>query len=201
MKIAKTKKIGPAWDGAYDMGPMVSEELLKSVTCWIGKGVEEGADLILDGRGVKVPGYENGFYLGPTIFDNVAPEMRIGIDEIFGPVLCIKRIKNFEEGLAIANSSEFANGSSIFTLNGNYAREFARRTDAGMVGINVGIPVPISAFPFSGHKASFFGDLHCMGKDGIAFFTETKSVTSYWFNDEKINETKVGTWEGTVSRT
>jgi malonate-semialdehyde dehydrogenase (acetylating)/methylmalonate-semialdehyde dehydrogenase len=131
----------------------------------------------------------------------VKPEMRVGIDEIFGPVLCIKRVKDFEEGLAIMNSSEFANGSSIFTQNGYYAREFAKRTHAGMVGINVGIPVPISVFPFCGHKSSFYGDLHVMGEDGIAFYTETKAVTSRWFSEEEMKETKVGTWDGTVFRT
>jgi malonate-semialdehyde dehydrogenase (acetylating)/methylmalonate-semialdehyde dehydrogenase len=127
--------------------------------------------------------------------------MRVGIDEIFGPVLSIKRVKNFEEGLAISNASEFANGSSVFTESGYYAREFARRTHAGMVGINVGIPVPISVFPFSGHKNSFFGDLHVMGQDGIAFYTETKAVTSHWLGEEEKKETKVDTWEGTMSRT
>ena len=138
--------------------------------------------------------------MGPTIFDNVSPDMRIGIDEIFGPVLSIKRVKDFEEGLHEMNSSEFANGSSIFTLNGAYAREFSRRSDGGMVGINVGIPVPMSAFPFCGHKNSFYGDLHVMGEDGVAFYTETKAVTSHWFDEESLQGAKVGTWEGTISR-
>jgi malonate-semialdehyde dehydrogenase (acetylating) / methylmalonate-semialdehyde dehydrogenase len=171
------------------------------VTDWIDKGVQEGAKLALDGRGVAPSGYENGFFVGPTIFDHVTRDMRIGIDEIFGPVLCIKRVKDFEEGLEIMNASEFANGSSIYTQSGHWAREFSRRTDAGMVGINVGIPVPMSAFPFSGHKASFFGDLHCMGQDGVAFCTETKSVTSRWFSAEEMRQTKVSTWDGTTSRT
>ncbi|MEG0662569.1 MAG: aldehyde dehydrogenase family protein, partial [Anaerovoracaceae bacterium] len=132
--------------------------------------------------------------LGHTIFDHVTPEMSIGNEEIFGPVLCIKRVKDFEEGLAIMNANPFANGSVIFTQSGYYAREFARRSDGGMVGINVPIPVPYGVFPFSGHKDSFFGDLHCVGKDGVRFFTETKSVTSRWFDEEELKRTKLSGW-------
>jgi malonate-semialdehyde dehydrogenase (acetylating)/methylmalonate-semialdehyde dehydrogenase len=167
---------------------------------WIEKGIAEGAKLVLDGRDAVVPGYENGYFVGATVFDHVEPNMRVGIDEIFGPVLCIERVAGFEEGLEVANSSEFANGSAILTLNGCYSREFARWTHGGMVGINVGIPVPISVFPFSGHKASFFGDLHVMGRDGIAFYTETRSVTTHWFSVEEMKQSKVGTWEGTMTR-
>ena len=195
------RKLGPAWAPETDLGPLVSPEQKKWVTDWIEKGVQEGAELALDGRNVSVAGYENGFFVGPTIFDRVTPDMRIGIDEVFGPVLVIKRVKDFDEGLEIMNGSEFANGSSIFTQNGYFAREFARRTHGGMVGVNVGIPVPISAFPFSGHKQSFFGDLHVMGQDGISFYTETKSVTTHWFSEEEMRETKVSTWDGTISRT
>lgn len=199
--LASKLKMGPAWETATELGPLVSSEQKKSVLNWIDCGVKEGAKLVLDGRNVKVPGCENGFFVGPTIFDDVRPAMRIGIDEVFGPVLCIKRVKNFEEGLATINASEFANGASIFTLNGHYAREFSRRVDAGMVGVNVGIPVPISAFPFCGHKSSFFGDLHCMGTDGVAFYTETRAVTSHWFSEAEMAQTRVSTWEGTISRT
>lgn len=195
--LSKQLEMGPAWEPTTELGPMVTDDLRQSVRGWIDRGIEEGASLVLDGRDVPaVPGYEGGFYLGPTVFDHVSSDMRIGIDEIFGPVLSVKRVKNFEEGLHEMNSSEFANGSSIFTLNGRFAREFARRTDGGMVGINVGIPVPISAFPFSGHKNSFYGDLHMMGADGVAFYTETKSVTSHWFDEEALKGAKVGTWEG-----
>ncbi len=126
--------------------------------------------------------------------------MSVGNDEIFGPVLCIKRVKDFEDGLAVMNASPYANGSCIFTQNGHYAREFTYRTHAGMVGVNVGIPVPVSYFPFTGHKESFFGDLHVMGKDGVAFYTESKCVTSRWFTEEDSKETKVSTWEGTIHR-
>ncbi len=200
-QFAQERKMGPAWEPDTELGPLVSPDQKKWVTDWIDKGVQEGAELVLDGRQVRVPGYEGGFFVGPTIFDHVTEDMRVGIDEIFGPVLCIKRVKDFEEGLAIMNASEFANGSSIFTQSGYYAREFARRTHGGMVGINVGIPVPISVFAFSGHKNSFFGDLHVMGQDGIAFYTEIKAVTAHWFSEEEMRETKVGTWDGTMFRT
>jgi malonate-semialdehyde dehydrogenase (acetylating)/methylmalonate-semialdehyde dehydrogenase len=194
LDLAKRLKMGPAWLADTDLGPMVTSEHRESVHSWVEKGTGEGADLILDGRNPEVPGYEQGYFMGATVFDNVTEGMRIGIDEIFGPVLSIKRVRDFEEGLEEMNASEFANGSAIFTMNGRYAREFSRRTDAGMVGINVGIPVPMSTFPFSGHKNSFFGDLHCMGEDGIAFFTDTKAVTSHWFNESDLRGAKVGTW-------
>ncbi len=198
-KAAKELNVGPAYNPDTDLGPVVSAKHKQSVSDWIAKGVEEGAELVLDGRDVEVEGYEEGFYLGPTIFDNVKPGMTVGDEEIFGPVLCIKRVNSFEEGLEIMNNNPYANGSSIFTQNGYYAREFSNRTDAGMVGVNVGIPVPISYFPFSGHKESFYGDLHVMGKDGVTFFTESKCVTTKWFTEEDKNK-KVGTWEGTIHR-
>jgi malonate-semialdehyde dehydrogenase (acetylating)/methylmalonate-semialdehyde dehydrogenase len=201
VRFARERRIGPAWEPGTDLGPLISPERKRRVTDWIERGIAEGATLVLDGRGVVCPGYENGFFVGPTIFDHVTPEMRIGSDEIFGPVLCVKRVRSFEEGLQIANASPFANGSSIFTQNGYLSREFALRTHAGMVGINVGIPVPASVFSFSGHKDSFFGDLHIMGQDGITFYTETKAVTSHWFSEEETKATKVGTWDGTTFRT
>ncbi len=200
VELAKNLKMGPAWDPATDLGPLVTDELRLSVLDWIEKGMAEGAELVLDGRDAVVPGYEGGFFVGPTVFDHVEPDMRVGIEEIFGPVLCVKRVADFEQGVELMNSSEFANGAAIFTLNGYYSREFARRTHAGMVGINVGIPVPISVFPFAGHKASFFGDLHIMGRDGVAFYTETKAVTTHWFSAEEMEQAKVGTWEGTIAR-
>jgi malonate-semialdehyde dehydrogenase (acetylating) / methylmalonate-semialdehyde dehydrogenase len=198
-KYAMELKVGPATSPDSNMGPLVSAGQKKFVLDWIEKGIKEGAKLVLDGRNVKVPGAENGYYVGPTIFDHVKPGMTIGDEEIFGPVTCIKRVRDFEEGLAVMNASRFGNGSSIYTSSGRYAREFAKRSDAGMVGINVGIPVPYSIFPFSGHKQSFFGDLHTLGKDGVAFFTETKSVTSVWFTEDDAKK-KVSTWDGTLSK-
>ena len=200
-ELARNRKMGPAWDPATELGPLVNAEHKEFVTGWIDKSEGEGAKLVLDGRDAKVPGYEKGYFIGPTIFDHVTENMACGRDEVFGPVLYIKRVKDFDEGVRLINSSEFANGSSVFTRSGYHAREFARRIDGGMVGVNVGIPVPISVFPFSGHKDSFFGDLHVMGRDGVAFFTETKAVTSYWFDENDLRGDKVGTWEGTISRT
>ncbi|HOG15765.1 MAG TPA: CoA-acylating methylmalonate-semialdehyde dehydrogenase [Syntrophales bacterium] len=200
VKFAKARKVGCAYDPATELGPVVSAEHKQAVIECIDRGVAEGAALILDGRGIVVPGFENGHFVGPTIFDHVKEGMSVGDCEIFGPVTSIKRVKDFEEGLAIMNASRFANGSCIFTQNGWYAREFVRRTHGGMVGVNVGIPVPISYFPFAGHKDSFFGDLHVMGRDGVAFYTEAKCVTSRWFGEEEKKEKTISTWEGTITR-
>ena len=197
-KFVAELKLGPAYDPNTGMGPIMNKGHLKFVTDWIQKGIDEGAELIVDGRNPVVPGYENGFYLAPTIFDHVTEEMSVGRDEIFGPVLCIKRVDSFEEGLKIMNDNRFANGSVIYTQNGYYARQFSKLTDAGMVGINVGIPVPLGVFGFTGHKDSFFGDLHVMGMDGIRFFTEQKNVTATWF-DETSADQKVDTWDGTMT--
>ncbi|MGX8711505.1 MAG: CoA-acylating methylmalonate-semialdehyde dehydrogenase [bacterium] len=198
VKQANTMKIGPAYDKTTKLGPVINEAHRQSVSDWIQKGIDEGAALVLDGRNVKVEGFEKGFYLGPTIFDHVKPGMTVGEREIFGPVLCIKRVKTFEEGLAVMNENPFANGSVIFTQNGHYAREFVRHTDGGMVGVNVGIPVPVGYFTFSGHKKSFFGDLHCLGKDGYRFYTDSKVVTTRWFDEEESKSTTVSTWDGTI---
>jgi malonate-semialdehyde dehydrogenase (acetylating)/methylmalonate-semialdehyde dehydrogenase len=199
-ELAKGRKMGPAWEESTELGPLVNEEHRQFVTGWIEKSVKEGAKLVLDGRGAKVPGYEGGYFLGPTVVDHVTPEMSCGWEEVFGPVLYVKRVKDFEEGVNLINRSEFANGASVFTRSGYHSREFARRIHAGMVGVNVGIPVPISVFPFCGHKHSFFGDLHVMGRDGVAFYTEAKAVTSFWFDEEDMKGDKVSTWEGTITR-
>lgn len=198
VKQAKAIKVGPGYDKTSKLGPITYKKHYEEVIADINKGVAEGAELVLDGRNCVVEGYENGFYVGPTIFDKVTPEMTIGDEEVFGPVLCIKRVKTFEEGLKLMNSNPYANGSVIFTQNGYYAREFTRHTDGGMVGVNVGIPVPIGFFPFSGHKDSFFGDLHCLGKDSYRFFTESKCVTTRWFDEEEMKKTEVSTWDGTI---
>lgn len=200
VRFARERRLGPSYEKASELGPLVTAQHRKSVSHWIERGIEEGASLVLDGRGAVVEGYENGFYLGPCIFDNVKPGMSIGEQEIFGPVLCVKRIGSFDEGVKLINANPYANGAVIFTQNGYYSREFARRSDAGMVGINTGIPVPVSLFPFSGHKKSFFGDLHAMGKDGIRFFTQVKSVTTTWFDEEEMKREKIDTWDGMLGR-
>ncbi|MCL5104871.1 MAG: CoA-acylating methylmalonate-semialdehyde dehydrogenase [Armatimonadetes bacterium] len=192
---ARGINVGHAESPDTTMGPLISAEHRDSVVRWIETGVSEGAKLILDGRSVTVPEHPGGFYLGPTVFDYVTEDMSVGREEIFGPVLCIKRVKSFEEGLELINSSRFGNGSAIFTQSGMYAREFAHRVGAGMVGVNVGIPVPLGFFSFTGWKQSFFGDLHSHGKDGVLFFTEKKSVSYRWFNEQDAAVRKVNTWD------
>lgn len=198
VEYAKEINVGIAYDEVSTMGPVISSSHKEYVTNMIQKGLDEGAKLVLDGRGYSLEDESNGYYLAPSIFDHVTQDMSVGRDEIFGPVLCIKRVKDFEEGINVINSSAFANGSTIFTQNGYYSREFARRIDAGMVGINVGIPVPMGVFPFTGHKDSFFGSLHTLGKDGVRFFTETKAVTTRWFDEEEMKKTNIDTWDGTL---
>jgi malonate-semialdehyde dehydrogenase (acetylating)/methylmalonate-semialdehyde dehydrogenase len=200
VRLAKDINLGPAYEKSTGMGPVVNQGHKDFVLNWIETGIKEGAKLILDGRNPKVPkGCEKGFFVGPTIFDHVTEDMSCGREEIFGPVLCIKRVDTFEEGIQIMNNSRFANGSVIYTESGAFAREFVKRTDGGMVGINVGIPVPLGVFGFTGHKQSFFGDLHCMGRDGFIFYTETKNVTATWFTGKEI-PAKVSTWDGTMTR-
>ncbi len=199
-RMMKDLKMGPAYDKSSQLGPLINAEHRESVRAWVQKGVDEGAKLVLDGRSATVKGHEKGFYMGPCLFDHVKAGMSVGDREIFGPVLCVKRVKDFEEGLAIMNDSEFANGSAIYTQSGYWAREFSKRSHGGMVGVNVGIPVPLGVFGFTGHKSSFFGDLHMMGTDGIRFFTEQKSVTAHWFSDAEAREAKVlNSWDGMMS--
>ena len=196
---AEAMKVGCAYDPETNLGPVVSEAHKEKVCKWIQKGVEEGAELVLDGRDIVVPGFEKGYFVGPTIFDHVKPGMTVGDREIFGPVTLVKRVKDFDEGLALMNANPFANGSVIFTQSGYYARKFELLTDGGMVGINVGIPVPSAYFPFSGNKNSFFGDQHVLGLDGVRFYTRAKTVTKHWF-DEESRKKVLDTWEGTVER-
>lgn len=200
-QYASEVTLGKAWKKDTGMGPVVNAGHREFVENWIKKGVDEGAELILDGRNPQPPeGCDNGFWVGPTILDHVTEDMEVGHEEVFGPVLCIKRVETFEEGLEVMNNSRFGNGSVIYTQNGYYARQFAHRTHAGMVGVNVGIPVPLGIFGFTGHKQSFFGDLHVMGKDGFAFFTESKCVTQTWFPEsEPEGRVKVDTWDGTIT--
>ena len=198
-KKAMAMKVGCAYDEETALGPVVSAKHKEKICKWIQKGIDEGAELVLDGRDIVVPGFENGYFVGPTILDHVKPGMTVGDQEIFGPVTCIKRVKDYEEGIAVMNVNPFANGSCIFTQSGYYSRKFVMETDGGMVGVNVGIPVPSAYFPFSGNKDSFFGDLHVLGKDGVRFFTRAKTVTTHWF-DEHSAKKAVGTWEGSTEQ-
>lgn len=178
---AKGIRVGYGLDEGVQMGPVISAAAKKKIIEYIGIGVQEGAELLLDGRGIQVEGYPHGHFVGPTVFDKVSPEMRIVQEEIFGPVIGIMQVGSFEESLHIIEDNPFGNAASIFTQSGKWAREFKYRVPCGNVGINVGIAAPIASFPFAGMKDSFFGDLHGQGQDGIRFFTDSKVVISRWF--------------------
>ncbi|WP_432061073.1 CoA-acylating methylmalonate-semialdehyde dehydrogenase [Streptomyces sp. S1] len=173
-------RIGRSDDPEADFGPLVSRDALERVTRYVDIGVEEGAELVVDGRGFTLPGHEDGFFAGATLFDRVTPDMRIHREEIFGPVLCVVRAADFEEALRLPSEHAYGNGVAVFTRDGDTAREFARRVDTGMVGVNVPIPVPVAYHTFGGWKASGFGDLNQHGPDSIRFYTRTKTVTSRW---------------------
>ena len=173
-------KIGPSTDAAADFGPLVTAAALERVRGYVDLGINEGAKLVVDGRGFKMQGYENGFYLGGCLFDHVTPEMRIYKEEIFGPVLSVVRAKDYQEALHLANVHEYGNGVAIFTRDGDAARDFASRVNVGMVGINVPIPVPLAYYTFGGWKRSGFGDLNQHGPDAFRFYTKTKTVTARW---------------------
>ena len=173
-------KVGPSLAEGVDYGPLVTSAAVERVTGCIQQGVDEGATLLADGRGFTVEGHEEGFYLGPTLFDHVTTDMAIYREEIFGPVLVIARAADYEEALAMASDHEFGNGVAIFTRDGDAARDFVARVNVGMVGVNVPIPVPIAYFTFGGWKRSGFGDLNQHGPDAFRFYTKTKTVTSRW---------------------
>ena len=173
-------KIGPSTSLDADFGPVVTKAHLEKVKGYVDLGLKEGAKLVVDGRGFKMQGYENGYYMGGCLFDNVTKDMRIYTEEIFGPVLAVVRAKTYEEGLALANDHEYGNGVAIFTRDGDTARDFAARVQVGMIGINVPIPVPIAYYTFGGWKRSSFGDLNQHGPDSVRFYTKTKTVTSRW---------------------
>jgi malonate-semialdehyde dehydrogenase (acetylating)/methylmalonate-semialdehyde dehydrogenase len=163
-----------------EMGPVISAQALDRIEGYIAQGVEEGATLVVDGRGHKVPGHEKGFFTGGTLFDHVKPHMRIYKEEIFGPVLACVRAKDFAEAVQLVNDHEFGNGVACFTRDGNVAREFSRRIQVGMVGINVPIPVPMAWQGFGGWKRSLFGDMHAYGEEGVRFYTRQKSIMQRW---------------------
>jgi malonate-semialdehyde dehydrogenase (acetylating)/methylmalonate-semialdehyde dehydrogenase len=162
------------------MGPLVTREHLERVRSYVDLGVQEGASLVVDGRGLRVKGSEHGYYLGPCLFDQVTPGMRIYREEIFGPVLCVVRVPDLERALELVNAHEFGNGTAIFTASGEAARSFTQRVQCGMVGVNVPIPVPMAFHSFGGWKRSLFGPLHVHGPDGVRFYTRLKTVTSRW---------------------
>jgi malonate-semialdehyde dehydrogenase (acetylating)/methylmalonate-semialdehyde dehydrogenase len=173
-------KIGPSTSADADFGPLVTAAHVAKVKAYVDLGLREGAKLRVDGRGFRMQGYENGFYMGGCLFDAVTPAMRIYQEEIFGPVLCVVRANSYAEGLALANDHPYGNGVAIFTRDGDAARDLATRVNVGMVGINVPIPVPLAYFTFGGWKRSAFGDLNQHGPDAIRFYTRTKTVTARW---------------------
>jgi len=181
-KIKEIKVANGLVQGA-DMGPLISAEHYQKVRSYVDTGVAEGAELILDGRPLQVEGHENGYFLGPCLFDKVTEDMRIYQEEIFGPVLCIVRVADFATACKLINEHEFGNGTTIFTRNGDTARKFSHYIQVGMVGINVPIPVPMAFHSFGGWKRSIFGPLNMHGKDGVRFYTKMKTITQRWPSD------------------
>jgi len=177
---AQSLKVAPWNDNSSEMGPVISKEHKDKILNYIDVGSKEGAKLILDGRNINIQGYENGYFVGPTIFDNVSSEMTIYKEEIFGPVLCVIRAKNYDEALDLVNKHQYGNGTSIYTSDGEISRHFTTNTNIGMVGVNVPIPVPMAFHSFGGWKQSLFGDHAMHGEEGIRFFTKLKTITSRW---------------------
>ncbi|MCP4562489.1 MAG: CoA-acylating methylmalonate-semialdehyde dehydrogenase [Bosea sp.] len=173
-------KIGPSTDTAADFGPVVTKAAMEKIKNYVDIGIQEGAKLVVDGRGFKMQGYENGFYVGGCLFDHVTPDMRIYKEEIFGPVLSVLRADSYDQALKLTNDHEYGNGTAIFTRDGDAARDFASKVQVGMIGINVPIPVPLAYYTFGGWKRSAFGDLNQHGPDSIRFYTKTKTVTARW---------------------
>ncbi|MEW6292529.1 MAG: CoA-acylating methylmalonate-semialdehyde dehydrogenase [Pseudomonadota bacterium] len=182
-KRTRALKIGPGTEPSMEMGPLVTRQHLDKVRGYVDQGVAEGAELVVDGRGLSVPGHEGGYFLGGCLFDKVTADMRIYREEIFGPVLCVVRVPDFDTAVSLINAHEFGNGVAVFTRSGNTAREFARRIQVGMVGINVPIPVPMAFHSFGGWKRSLFGDHSIHGPEGVRFYTRLKTVTERWPQD------------------
>jgi malonate-semialdehyde dehydrogenase (acetylating)/methylmalonate-semialdehyde dehydrogenase len=173
-------RVGPGTDPASEMGPLVTRQHLERVSSYVGLGQKEGAHLAVDGRGIRVAGHEQGFFLGGCLFDHVEPPMRIYQEEIFGPVLSVVRVPDFAAGMRLINDHPYGNGTSIYTRDGDAAREFSSTVRVGMVGINVPIPVPMAFHSFGGWKSSLFGDTHIHGPEGIRFYTRYKAVSARW---------------------
>ena len=181
VETAKKVKVGNGLDKKTDMGPIISAEAKKNVEGWIEKGIKEGAKPVLDGRGYKVPGCPNGFWVGPTVLTDCKKDMEIVKEEVFGPVLCIMKVKDMDEGLEIINKSRYGNAATIYTQSGAAARQFKYRARCGNLGVNIGVAAPMAFFHFGGSKDSFFGDLHAQGRDAFEFFTDAVVVVECWF--------------------
>jgi malonate-semialdehyde dehydrogenase (acetylating)/methylmalonate-semialdehyde dehydrogenase len=172
--------VGPGRDPKSEMGPVVTATAKERIESLIGSGAQQGAKVLVDGRGLSVPGYENGFFVGPTVIDQVQPSMDVYTEEIFGPVLSVVRADDVESAINLINSNPYGNGTAIFTSSGEAARTFQRGVHVGMIGINVPIPVPMAYYSFGGWKDSLFGDKHIHGPEGVSFYTRAKVVTSRW---------------------
>lgn len=182
LKVAfASLRVGYGLDPTTQMGPVISAEAKQRITNYIGGAISEGAQALVDGRGIIVPGYEKGFFVGPTLLDNVTPSMTIAKEEVFGPVLNIMRVGSLQEAIDLIDENPYGNAASLFTSSGAAAREFKYNVACGNIGINVGIAAPMATFPFAGMKDSFFGDLHGQGRDGIEFYTDRKVVITRWF--------------------
>ena len=181
--IGENSETGEIFYKTADMGPVISKEHKEKIENYISQGVKEGAKLIEDGRNFKLQGYENGYFIGPTLFDNVTKDMTIYKEEIFGPVLSVVRAQNYEEALNLVNENQFGNGTSVYTSDGEAARHFTTNSKIGMVGINVPIPVPMAFHSFGGWKRSLFGGGGVYGMEGVRFYTRLKTVTSRWPGD------------------
>jgi len=185
---AKTLKVNAGHEPKTDIGPVVSRAAKQRILGLIETGVKEGAKLALDGRDVKVPGYEDGNFIGPTIFSDVTTGMDVYRTEIFGPVLCVMTVPTLDDAIALVNSNPMGNGVGLFTQSGAAARKFQGEIDIGQVGINIPIPVPVPFFSFTGSRGSKLGDLGPYGKQVVQFYTQTKTVTARWFDDATVND-------------
>ena len=172
------------------MGPLITKDALKRIYSYIEQGLEQGAELVVDGRNLTVPGHENGFFVGGCLFDEVTADMSIYTDEIFGPVLCVLRVKDLDEAMMLINRHEYGNGTCVFTRDGETARYFADNIQVGMVGVNVALPVPVASQSFGGWKRSLFGDLYVYGPDAIRFYTRRKTMTQRWPASNKTEKAK-----------
>jgi malonate-semialdehyde dehydrogenase (acetylating)/methylmalonate-semialdehyde dehydrogenase len=180
--------VGSGREPGSEMGPVVTAEAKQRIEGLIGAGQRQGARLAVDGRGLVVPGYEQGFFVGPTVLDAVTPEMDVYREEIFGPVLSVLRADSVDEAIALVNANPYGNGTAVFTASGEAARRFVRGVKVGMVGVNVPIPVPMAYYSFGGWKDSLFGDKHVHGPEGVSFYTRAKVVTARWPRVEHASE-------------
>jgi malonate-semialdehyde dehydrogenase (acetylating)/methylmalonate-semialdehyde dehydrogenase len=196
VESSHSMKVGPTHAGENpDMGPLISAEHLSKVTALIDQGEKEGAKLALDGRKLKVASAPKGFYLGPTIMDHAKPEMKIVRDEIFGPVLSVVRVNDIEDAIELGNKCPYGNGAVIYTNSGRAAREFKHRFNAGMIGVNVGVPASMAWFSFTGWNHSFYGDMHMQGKEGIQFYTQQKTTMTRWFSPSASSTFQDPVWK------